>query len=96
MVDVRPTGAEKQANDEAAARRLVDLRAWEEDVRLINQAIEDVRARHEDRWIGAYRGVLHVETSLDALLDKFGARGRPDVGVTIVFVYADGSVKVIC
>lgn len=95
MVDIRATGADQKAHDEAAAQRLAELREWEEDVRLINEAIEEVRSRHENRWIGAYKGVLHIETSLDVLLNKFGAAGRLDIGVTIVFVYADGDVKVI-
>ena len=100
MVDARATAKGKRKRDGGEKIAALDpvvagLIQFEKDARLVDTATRELTLRRENLWIGAYRGVLHVEQSLHGLLTRFDAIGRSDVGISITFISADGQTRII-
>lgn len=100
MVDVRAkaTGKKKQNGNEkpnAVDPIVAGLIQFDKDSKLVDIAAHELRERREDLWVGACYGELHVEKTLRALLEHFGAIGHPEVPVSIMFVSADGQLRII-
>ena len=100
MVDVRAkaTGKKKQTSEEktsAVDPVVAALMQFNMDWKMVDIAAHELRERHEDLWVGGCYGELHVDKTLRAVLEHFGAIGHPEVPLSVMFVSADGQLKTI-